>query len=513
MILSGLRVFDIRDPHHPKEIAYFNAPIPDRDVVDPSNFAMSAPAFAPERGEIWYSDGFSGFYAVKVTNDVWPFAAEPGARPPAPDAEPRRRRAEPSAAGALPGHRGARCRRCSWSRRRSARSCSLWALRGSRPDDEWRDSRWRHRATRRLAIVGGVLAAGAVTAAVLARRRRRRASVRGAVARAARGPTAGRARRPTAPHLAVSVAGPADGPTVVLAHCWTGLRTFWAAVARDLVDDGHRVVVYDQRGHGAVDPRRHRAVDRQPRRRPAGRPRRRRCPRRRPRRPLDGRHDDPVLRRRAPRRLRSSGCAASCSWPPRRRTLGRALPPDARRAVPRRGAGRVDPTRRGRPADGARRHRRASAADATSTSPSRGSPPPPARRAPGSSSPWRPWTSAPPAPSSARCPTRVLVGTRDTLTPVRGRPPAGRRHPRRRARGDPGRRAHAPARGPRAHRRRGRARSPRARGRVDRASALAVRAGPPAAAKPGDEHRRSAGRPAPRDRATRSPATTPPTPG
>ncbi|MFL6153848.1 MAG: LVIVD repeat-containing protein [Ornithinibacter sp.] len=75
MILSGLRVFDIRDPRHPKEIAYFNAPIPERDVIDPSNFAMSAPAFVPERGEIWYSDGFSGFYAVKVTNGVWPFTA------------------------------------------------------------------------------------------------------------------------------------------------------------------------------------------------------------------------------------------------------------------------------------------------------------------------------------------------------------------------------------------------------------------------------------------------------
>ena len=100
MILSGLRVFDIRDPHHPKEIAYFNAPIPDRDVVDPSNFAMSAPAFAPERDEIWYSDGFSGFYAVKLTNDAWPSTAEP-APEPVPGAEPPSAVDEPRS-GALP---------------------------------------------------------------------------------------------------------------------------------------------------------------------------------------------------------------------------------------------------------------------------------------------------------------------------------------------------------------------------------------------------------------------------
>ena len=79
MILSGLRVFDIRDPLKPKEIAYFNAPvqpriIPQAGVVPaPSNWAMSSPSFVPERGEIWYSDGLSGFYAVRLTNGVWPF--------------------------------------------------------------------------------------------------------------------------------------------------------------------------------------------------------------------------------------------------------------------------------------------------------------------------------------------------------------------------------------------------------------------------------------------------------
>ena len=74
-ILSGLRVFDIRDPKNPKEIAYFNAPIKDRVTpgFEASNWAMSSPAFDAENGEIWYSDGYQGFFSVKVTNDVWPF--------------------------------------------------------------------------------------------------------------------------------------------------------------------------------------------------------------------------------------------------------------------------------------------------------------------------------------------------------------------------------------------------------------------------------------------------------
>ncbi|HEX8103143.1 MAG TPA: hypothetical protein VF533_11045 [Solirubrobacteraceae bacterium] len=85
MILSGLRVFDIRDPEHPKEIAYHVAPpstisatgTPNAD--ESGNWAMSQPAFVPERGEIWYSDGTSGFYALKMDPAVWPFPRSTGA--------------------------------------------------------------------------------------------------------------------------------------------------------------------------------------------------------------------------------------------------------------------------------------------------------------------------------------------------------------------------------------------------------------------------------------------------
>jgi hypothetical protein len=74
MILSGLRVFDIRDPFHPREIAYFNAPQYPRvtPVLVQSNYAMSSPSFVSERKEIWYSDVNSGFYAVRLTNGAWP---------------------------------------------------------------------------------------------------------------------------------------------------------------------------------------------------------------------------------------------------------------------------------------------------------------------------------------------------------------------------------------------------------------------------------------------------------
>ena len=83
MIASGLRVFDIRDPHRPREVAYFNAPVV--GGPDLSNLAMSSPAFVPERSEIWYTDANSGFYVVRLTNGVWPGA---GAVAPTPSPAP-----------------------------------------------------------------------------------------------------------------------------------------------------------------------------------------------------------------------------------------------------------------------------------------------------------------------------------------------------------------------------------------------------------------------------------------
>jgi hypothetical protein len=69
-IMSGLRVFDIRDVAHPREVAYFNEPLMPGEGSNPVKegaFAMSAPAYDPATRDIWYTDGNTGFFAVRLT--------------------------------------------------------------------------------------------------------------------------------------------------------------------------------------------------------------------------------------------------------------------------------------------------------------------------------------------------------------------------------------------------------------------------------------------------------------
>jgi hypothetical protein len=74
MILSGLRIFDISDLQSPVEVGYFNKPVrPGSKPANPTaegGYAMSQPAWDIPHRQVWYSDGNSGFYAVRLTNGV-----------------------------------------------------------------------------------------------------------------------------------------------------------------------------------------------------------------------------------------------------------------------------------------------------------------------------------------------------------------------------------------------------------------------------------------------------------
>ena len=77
---SGLRVFNIQHPAHPREVAYFVAPSnhSTQNGFSGSDFAMSKAAFDPNRREIWYTDASSGFYVLKLAKSVWPHPSGSG---------------------------------------------------------------------------------------------------------------------------------------------------------------------------------------------------------------------------------------------------------------------------------------------------------------------------------------------------------------------------------------------------------------------------------------------------
>jgi hypothetical protein len=68
-IVSGMRVFDIRDVLRPREVAYANHP-----SISAGGRAMSAPAFVPGRREVWYADGNTGFWVERLSKAAWPTA-------------------------------------------------------------------------------------------------------------------------------------------------------------------------------------------------------------------------------------------------------------------------------------------------------------------------------------------------------------------------------------------------------------------------------------------------------
>lgn len=76
---SGLRVFDVSRPAHPREVAYYVSPPNAGSVAGESSgdLAFSQPAFDPARREVWYTDAVSGFYVLHLDKRVWPHPLRP----------------------------------------------------------------------------------------------------------------------------------------------------------------------------------------------------------------------------------------------------------------------------------------------------------------------------------------------------------------------------------------------------------------------------------------------------
>ena len=72
---SGLRVFDIRDPQHPRELAYYN--MGTLSPVDPTiDDAGARPVIRRDLGQIWWVTVYGGLHVAQFTPGVWPFAGD-----------------------------------------------------------------------------------------------------------------------------------------------------------------------------------------------------------------------------------------------------------------------------------------------------------------------------------------------------------------------------------------------------------------------------------------------------
>ena len=109
--------------------------------------------------------------------------------------------------------------------------------------------------SRRSALVSaaaaGAVVSGVVAAVLVERRWKQAEDPCATTVLDAEGGRAFKVERPDGVVLDGVVVGPQDGATVVLSHCWTGTRAVWEPVAARLVAAGRKVVLYDQRGHGA----------------------------------------------------------------------------------------------------------------------------------------------------------------------------------------------------------------------------------------------------------------------
>src|SRR3954447_2865065 len=69
-IASGERIFNVEDPANPYEVGYFNKPA--TTGYPTGGYAMSQAAWDLSDHSLWYTDGGTGLWVVRITNGMWP---------------------------------------------------------------------------------------------------------------------------------------------------------------------------------------------------------------------------------------------------------------------------------------------------------------------------------------------------------------------------------------------------------------------------------------------------------
>jgi hypothetical protein len=70
---SGLRVWDIRDPFTPREIAYYNTGTAGGSDLA-LDWAFARPVIRRDLGQVWWTTFAEGFHVARFRDGVWPFA-------------------------------------------------------------------------------------------------------------------------------------------------------------------------------------------------------------------------------------------------------------------------------------------------------------------------------------------------------------------------------------------------------------------------------------------------------
>jgi hypothetical protein len=74
---AGVRVFDVRDPKHPTEVAYFNPGDVDPTDTVHLDHAWAHIRYVPRTGQIWFTTADGGFWVVRVERQVLRYLGKP----------------------------------------------------------------------------------------------------------------------------------------------------------------------------------------------------------------------------------------------------------------------------------------------------------------------------------------------------------------------------------------------------------------------------------------------------